>query len=205
MTTLPRFGTTGMTRNKIGFFGGTFNPVHVAHVDIANRFIEKFSLDLLYVIPNNIPPLKESHGVSGQERMDMLKLAFSGNDKVIISDIELKRDGMSYTCDTVNELKSLHPDSDIYMLMGDDWVDRFDRWKNYTYILENVNLVVAYRGQTDLTEFLDKIESVSGKRPSLLKNEIMEVSSTEVRKGICKSLLPDKVYEYIIERGLYLK
>ena len=175
-----------MTRNKIGFFGGTFNPVHVAHVDIANEFIEKFSLDLLYVIPNNIPPLKESHGVSGQERMAMLKLAFSGNDKVTISDIELKRDGMSYTCDTVNELKSLHPDSEIYMLMGDDWVDRFDRWKNYTYILENVNLVVAYRGQTDLTEFLDKTEYVSGKRPSLLKNERMEVSSTEVRSGISK-------------------
>ena len=194
-----------MTKNRIGFFGGTFNPVHRAHVDIANEFIEKFSLDMLYIIPNNIPPLKESHGVSGKERSEMLGIAFSGNNKVIISDIELKRSGMSYTCDTVDELKALHPESEIYMLMGDDWIDRFDKWKNYRYILENVHLVIAYRGLSDLTEFLDMAEAVSGRRPSLLDNQKQKISSTAARERLDKSLLPDGVYEYIIERGLYLK
>lgn len=194
-----------MTTNKIGFFGGTFNPVHRAHVDIANEFIKKFGLDTLYVIPNNIPPLKESHGVSGSERMAMLNIAFSGNDKVIISDIELARNGMSYTCDTVAALKELHPESELYMLMGDDWIDRFDRWKNYRYILNNVQLVVAYRGDNDMGAFLDMAEAASGRRPLLLENKRQLISSTEARTTLDKSLLPDGVYEYITERGLYLK
>jgi cytidyltransferase-like protein len=62
---------------RIGIFGGTFNPIHRAHYDIALEFIDKFSLDLLYVIPNNVPPMKESHGVSGNERLEMLEIAFS--------------------------------------------------------------------------------------------------------------------------------
>lgn len=194
-----------MTRNKIGFFGGTFNPVHRAHVDIANEFIKNFSLDTLYVIPNNIPPLKNSHGVSGKERSDMMKIAFSGNDKVIVSDIELKRSGMSYTCDTVAELNALHPESELFMLIGDDWLDRFDKWKNYEYILNNVTLVIAYRGLTDIADFLDKSEQISGKRPYLLENKKMEVSSTEIRESIDERLLPKGVYEYIKERGLYAK
>ncbi len=194
-----------MTRNKVGFFGGTFNPVHRAHVDIANEFIEKFSLDLLYIIPNNIPPLKKSHGVSGKDRAEMLKLAFSGNTKVIVSDIELKRNGMSYTCDTVDELKALHPESELYMLLGDDWADRFDKWKNYRYILQSVKLVIAYRGLCDLTDFLNRTERESGVRPLLLENKIRAVSSTEARDTLDKTILPEKVYDYIIERGLYLK
>ncbi len=194
-----------MTANKIGIFGGTFNPVHKAHVSIANEFINKFSLDLLYIIPNNIPPLKESHGVSGKERLEMLKIAFSGNDKVNISDIELCRAGMSYTCDTVAELKKLHPESELYLLMGDDWIDRFDQWKNYRYILDNVTLVVAYRGEADVKDALCRLESASGKRPMLLKNDRILLSSTQLRNELNRELLPDGVYEYIKKRGLYRK
>ncbi len=194
-----------MTKNKIGIFGGTFNPIHQAHVRIANEFISKFSLDMLYVIPNNIPPMKDSHGVSGKERFEMLEIAFSGNDKVNISDIELVRDGMSYTCDTVAELKKIHPDSELFLLLGDDWIDRFDKWKNYKYILDNATLVVAYRGVKDITEALDRLEQVSNKRPMLLENRRLELSSTEFREEQKAELLPEKVYEYIRKRGLYRK
>ncbi|MBQ4317437.1 MAG: nicotinate-nucleotide adenylyltransferase [Clostridia bacterium] len=194
-----------MTKNKIGIFGGTFNPVHRAHVEIANEFISKFSLDLLYVIPNNIPPMKESHGVSGEERFKMLEIAFSGNDKVKISDIELTRTGMSYTCDTVAEIKKIHPESELFLLFGDDWIDRFDKWKNYQYILDNANLVVAYRGDIDIKPSIDRLQKLSDKKILLLENNKILLSSTELRNGLKKDRLPDGVYEYITKRGLYRK
>lgn len=201
--TLQRFGTTGMTRNKVGIFGGTFNPIHRAHVAIALEFIEKFSLDLLYVIPNNIPPLKNLHGVSGNDRLCMLEIAFSGQEKVIISDTELKRGGMSYTCDTVAEIKANHPEADLLLLVGDDWIDRFDMWKNYGDILDMATLVVAYRGIADIDVHRERIYRKTGKEFLLLNNEKAELSSTDFREAHDKSLLPDGVYEYIEERGLY--
>jgi nicotinate-nucleotide adenylyltransferase len=192
-------------KNKIGIFGGTFNPIHIGHTAMANAFIEKLSLDLLYVIPNNIPPLKESHGVSGMDRLEMVKIAFSGNDKVCASDIELRREGMSYTRDTVAQIKALHPESELYLLMGDDWIDRFDEWKDFRFILDTATLVVAYRGEKDISGSLERIYSLSGKRPMLLGNERIKVSSTEYRERPNCNDLPEGVYEYIKKRGLYSK
>lgn len=192
-----------MTRNKLGIFGGTFNPVHKAHVAVAEEFIEKFSLDMLYVIPNRIPPLKLDESVSGEDRTEMLKIAFSGNNKIVISDIELKRRGTSYTCDTIAALKEKHPESKLYLLTGDDWIDSFHKWKDYRFILDNSTLVVATRSGEDISEPLDRLERFSGKRPMLLGNKKMELSSTEFREDPDKGLLPDGVYEYIKKRGLY--
>ena len=193
-----------MTANKrIGFFGGTFNPVHKAHVEIAKSFLQRFSLDLLYVIPNSIPPLKESHGVSGEDRMNMLKIAFGGYDKIIVSDIELNRVGMSYTCDTVKELKEMHKDGELFFLFGDDWIDNFDKWKNYRYILDNVNLVVVYRGDKDIKNAVERLEELGNKRVFLLENERISISSSGFRNQPQKEILPDGVFEYIKKRGLY--
>ena len=189
--------------NRIGIFGGTFNPVHKAHVEIAKEFVKKFDLDMLYVIPNNIPPLKESHGVSGTDRLNMLNIAFSGQDKIKTSDIELKRSGTSFTCDTVAELKGIHNDAELFLLTGDDWIDGFERWKNYRFILDNVNLVIAYRGERDITASLDRLEAISGKRPFLLENERIFLSSSDFRSTGNSDMLPKEVYNYIKKRGIY--
>ena len=201
--TLQRFGTTGMTRNRIGIFGGTFNPIHKAHKQIALEFIEKLGLDLLYVIPNSIPPMKQSHGVSGEERLEMLNIAFDGCERVIVSDIEIKRGGMSYTCDTVSELRKKHPNDELFLLLGDDWINRFDRWRNYKDILNDATLVIAWRGEEDVLGYVERLYEKSGKRALLLMNERIELSSTAFRVRRDKSLLPTGVYEYIEERGLY--
>ncbi len=192
-----------MTTNKIGIFGGTFNPVHKGHVAVAESFIWDYGLDLLYVIPNNISPLKYSNSVSGEDRSNMLKIAFGANPKVVISDIELKREGTSYTRDTVAELKELHPESELYLLTGDDWIDSFDKWKDYKFILENARLVVAVRSGNDITASLDRLEALTGIRPLTLQNEKIELSSSEFRAEPKSELLPDGVFEYIEERGLY--
>ncbi len=192
-----------MTTNKIGIFGGTFNPVHKGHVAVAESFIDGYGLDLLYVIPNNISPLKYSNSVSGEDRSNMLKIAFGENPKAVISDIELKREGTSYTRDTVAELKKLHPESELYLLTGDDWIDSFDKWKDYKFILENARLVVAVRSGNDITASLDRLEALTGIRPLTLQNEKIELSSSEFRAEPKSELLPDGVFEYIEERGLY--
>ena len=198
-----------MTKNKplhnIGIFGGTFNPVHNAHVAVAEKFISEISLDLLYVIPNNIPPMKESYGVDGEARLEMLKIAFSGKDKVKVSDIELSRPGMSYTRDTVAALKEIHPKSELYLLIGDDWVEKFHLWRDSGYILDNVNLVVACRMDRDISDALKRLEKLSGRMPVLLKNERITVSSSEIRNDLQKEKLPEGVYEYSQKRGLYKK
>ncbi len=205
-TTLQKFGTTGMTVNKkIGIFGGTFNPVHKAHLAVAECFIENFGLDILYVIPNRIPPLKNMGNVSGEDRIEMLKIAFSGNQRVVISDMELKREGVSYTRDTISALREIHPNDKLFLLTGDDWIDSFDKWKDYNYILENATLVVATRSGEDITASLNRLESLSGHRPMLLGNGRIPLSSTEFRNNPEESLLPQGVYEYIKKRGLYLK
>lgn len=192
-----------MTRNKIGIFGGTFNPVHKGHVAVAEIFIKNLSLDMLYVIPNRISPMKNTGGISAEDRFNMLEIAFSGYDNIIISDIELLRDGPSYTRDTIAQLRVLHPDSRLYLLTGDDWIDNFHKWKDYQYILDNADLVVANRHGNDILKSLNNLESLSGKRPILLCNEITEASSTEFRESRNKDDLPKGVYEYIKERGLY--
>lgn len=189
--------------NKIGIFGGTFNPVHKAHVAIAEEFIEKLSLDTLYVIPNNIPPMKHMESVSGEDRIRMLEIAFSGNNKVIVSDMELNRPGTSYTRDTIAELRRAHPKDELFLLTGDDWIESFHKWKDYRFILDNASLVVANRSGKDITEAAKRLEELSGKPPILLGNEITELSSTQFRQQHNKEALPEGVYEYIKKRGFY--
>lgn len=203
MKMLPKYGITGTMTNKIGIFGGTFNPVHKGHVAIAEEFIKNIGLDLLYVIPNRVSPMKNMGNVSGEDRFNMLEIAFSDNSKVVVSDIELKREGASYTRDTVAQLKEMHPDGSLYLLTGDDWIDSFDQWKDYKFILEHSDLVVAYRSGQDITKALDRLESLSGKRPILLGNEIIDASSTDFRQSKNGDNLPNGVFEYIKERGLY--
>lgn len=190
-------------KNRIGIFGGTFDPVHNGHVAIAEDFIKKFSLDRLYIIPNNVSPLKARSNVSGEDRFKMLEIAFGGNQKAVVSDIELKRQGPSYTWVTVYEIRVRHPESEIFLLTGDDWIGSFDKWKEFLFILNNAHLVVATRSGEDITAELDRLESLSGKRPRLLKNRKVELSSTEFRADGDGSHLPKGVFEYIKEQGLY--
>ncbi len=193
-----------MTENKrIGIFGGTFDPVHIGHRDTAVCFAEKMNLDLLYIIPNRTPPLKEKGGVSGKDRLNMLKIAFSDRPDFVISDIELNREGVSYTCDTVRQLRQRHPEGDFFLLTGDDWIGRMKEWKNADYLLDAVTLVVADRSGRDVSREAEEIFLLCGKRPVMLNNRRIVLSSTQLRSGLDPALLPNGVYDYIRQKGLY--
>ncbi|MBE6692370.1 MAG: nicotinate (nicotinamide) nucleotide adenylyltransferase [Ruminococcaceae bacterium] len=192
-----------MTANKIGIFGGSFNPVHKGHILVAEKFIKELGLDLLYIIPNHISPFKDLENVSGEDRIEMLKIAFSGNSKIAIGDMELKRGGRSYTCDTVEEIKKLHPHSQLFLLIGDDLAEGFTRWKNAKFILENVNLVIATRNCENLLPLAENIKGFAQTSVDFLHNEAFECSSSSFRRNPDHSSLPQGVYEYIKKRGLY--
>lgn len=206
--TLPKYGITGMKRNdkdpeRIGIFGGSFNPVHKGHVAAADFFAAELRLDLLYVIPTFVSPLKSALSASGRDRLEMLKIAFSNREKVVVSDIELRREGTSYTCDTVKAIREKHPKSKLFYLIGDDWLEGFTRWRNYEYILKNVTLAVADRGGGDIKSKAEKFFEQTGSRAVLLGNSVTAVSSSEIRASVGKDLLPEGVYDYIRAKGLY--
>ncbi|MBO4277441.1 MAG: nicotinate (nicotinamide) nucleotide adenylyltransferase [Clostridia bacterium] len=188
---------------KIGVFGGSFDPVHCGHVAVAKSFIQNVGLDLLYIVPTCVSPLKNALTAPAQDRVNMLKIAFADTEKAVISDIELRREGVSYTCETVAQLRGKHPKSRIYYLIGDDWLAGFTRWKDYGYILQNVRLTVANRSGRDLSAEAREFYRLTGKRPLMLKNEVNVVSSCSFRENRDFSLLPPAVSDYIKERGLY--
>ena len=114
-------------KRRVGVYGGTFNPPHVAHVMVAEQFAKAMALDELIIIPSNLPPHKEFSGtVRADERLEMTKLAFSHIDSATVSDMEMKRGGKSYTVDTLRALSS--DDRDLYFLLGTDMLLTLDSW-----------------------------------------------------------------------------
>jgi nicotinate (nicotinamide) nucleotide adenylyltransferase len=101
------------------------------------------------------------------------------------------------------ELKEKHNEGELFLLIGDDWIDRFDKWKDYKFILDNAHLVIAYRNEKDISESVKRLKSASGKEIYLLENKRIELSSTNLRTAPKKELLPDGVFDYIQKRGLY--
>jgi nicotinate-nucleotide adenylyltransferase len=115
---------------RIGIFGGSFNPVHLGHVNIARSAIRDLSLDRLYVMPAAVSPFKQGVRESAFDRMMLVRAAFNGMEKVTVDGRELARGGVSYAIDTVRELKGEHPGSELFFIIGEDSVEGLPRWKD---------------------------------------------------------------------------
>jgi len=205
--------------NKIGVFGGTFNPVHKGHEIIATEFYNKFNLDKLLIIPSSIPPHKPSDlNISSQNRLEMCGICFDKyinlyNYNIEISDIETKKDGVSYSFDTVKTLREIYSDDLIYFLVGSDMFLYLEYWRRYKELLEMCVFVVAYRNNTDITEVLELRDDLinQGYKIELLENTAFEISSTELREKIkngdfynLRNYLSPEVLDYIKERKIYV-
>ncbi len=122
---------------KIGIFGGSFDPIHLGHVNLAKTAIEKFGLDRLVVIPAAVSPFKTDAAPSAAyDRLLLVRAAFNGRLKVVVDDRELKRGGVSYAIDTVRELKAENPDAALVFLIGEDSVKGLPRWKDYDELVK---------------------------------------------------------------------
>ena len=197
---------------RIGIFGGSFNPPHLGHKRLADEMMKTAKLDKILIIPAGTPPHKSTKELAGEtQRLEMCKLTFNG-EKYQVSDIEFKRQGKSYTVDTINQLKKIYPNDELFLIIGSDMLLSFHRWYRYEQILKNVTLCVATRENEVLSnELLDYAKNVL----HLKENEInisqtppYVCSSTDIRDKIKddKSVidfLSKEVNEYIMENNIY--
>ena len=197
---------------KIGIYGGTFNPIHTGHVHAAKQAKEFLGLDLLLMIPDRIAPHKQmpENSPSPEQRLELLKLAVAGCDKIKPLDLELKREGPSYTYVTVEDLRKQYPEDELILIMGTDMFLTFLNWRNPERILNCCSLGVLYRGERGEVRDIDAMKAqmeAEGAGVELIQNPVTAISSTDLRRmlvfGCAEPFLPDGVGDYIRENGLY--
>ena len=197
---------------RIGIYGGTFNPPHLGHIQAAKAAVQALDLTRLLLIPDNIAPHKElPPGSPGPEqRLEMLRLATQDAPELEVSDLELRREGVSYTFETVLALSEQYPEAQLFLLMGTDLFVSFDTWKNTDIILSHAALGVLCRGEKGEQEAIaEKAAQLSagGARVELVNNPVLAISSTQLRRLIAfdcaEPFLPKPVAEYIRQHGLY--
>lgn len=195
---------------RIGIFGGSFNPPHLGHTLAVEEFYRKLSLDRVLVIPAAVPPHKRlTLGSAGAgARLEMTRLAMRELPYVTVSDMELRREGPSYTVDTIALLREEYPDDELYLLMGTDMFLSFDRWRAPEAIAREVTLVAARRtADSRLEDQAETLRRTLGARVLLLDNDCLPYSSTSVRAllafGCGEHFLAGTVADYIRRNGLY--
>jgi len=196
---------------RVGIFGGTFAPIHNGHVNAAHTFLNECKLDKLYVMPAGNPPHKEMPGCfSSEERLEMARLAFSDknrdNDRIEVSDFEIRREGKSYSYYTLKEFSKTG--NELFMLCGTDMFMSFDKWYRFEDLFRMCTLCLVLRNDSDVKGF----ESIEERKKEyedkynakivVLKCQPYEVSSTLIRSMITEGkdisrYVPESVCEYI--------
>ena len=195
---------------RIGIYGGTFNPPHMGHIKAAQYAREQLGLSKLLMIPSCIPPHKElAEGeVCPQQRLEMLGLC--AQPGLEVCDLEISRGGTSYTVDTVLQLRKLYLDAELVLCMGSDMFDIFRQWKDYVTIAQNASLAVFCRGDKGEKEIIDREKDTLQKEGAtvyVLENPVVNISSTNLRRMLvfrcAEPFLDPKVKAYICENRLY--
>ena len=188
----------------IAVFGGTFNPIHNGHVEMAKEVLRLDTVEKLIVMPTYKPPHKEAAMLAcGEDRLEMCKIAFEGVEGIEFSDLELSREGLSYTYDTLCELnKKLN--TRVALVCGGDMITTFNRWYRFRDILVFADLIAFRRKGIDNAEFDEAVENLraEGGNVTVIDSSIPEISSSEVRNGKW-DFIPNSVFDYIKENGLY--
>jgi nicotinate-nucleotide adenylyltransferase len=192
-----------MSTRRIGIYGGTFNPIHNAHLLVAQTALESLNLDQVIFIPAGIPPLKGTHQlVSGEQRLAMVQLAIADNPNFLLDDFEVRRgDQKSFTIDTVRFLRSRHSDAvELFLILGDDCVSKLHHWKGIDELQRLVHFVCVNRLHI----------AAPANTPPLTKITMptLPISSTQLRERIAAgqsvcNLTPAVVADYIERHGLY--
>lgn len=191
-------------------FGGTFDPIHNGHIALGRHFADMLELDRVYVIPTKTPPHKLAAQTPGEMRLEMCRIAVESDDRFEASDIELRRDGTSYTFLTVTQLLEAEPDMDLYLITGADMFLTIDKWYRFDDLKKLVTICTVPRDDVDavqLRAWAEKLEAM-GCRTIVADAEKVPLSSTLVRQRAAggeslEGLVPPKVEEYILNHGLY--
>lgn len=204
--------TSGMDMLRVGIYGGTFAPIHNGHVAAAKAFMEQMKLDYLFIIPTYLPPHKQVDGSDDPlYRLKMCELAFRDVEGVVISDMEIRRGGKSYTYDTLKELQ--RPDTRLFLLCGTDMVLTFDTWHRFEdifkmcypiYVRRENDPLITNRIVAKIGEYYEKYGVMFRK----VQLDPIPISSTQIRQAVregkdISSMVPAGVARFIEENQLY--
>ena len=197
---------------KIAIYGGSFNPPHCGHVEAAAAVMDHLKPDKMLIIPASIPPHKELciDSPDPQERLLLTRLAFSELEGAEVSDIEILREGKSYSAETLEQLMKLYPGAEFCFAMGTDMFLSFEQWYRYRFLLENMTLAVfcrCYGEDARILEHAEYLNKEYGAKCVFVPHEPQPMSSSDIRDMLRRrmgvSYLPEKVYARIIENGDY--
>lgn len=203
-------------KNRIGIFGGTFNPVHLGHLIIAQGAMEARELGKVFFVPASIPPHKRAPGLlPARHRVAMLEAAIEADPRFEMSTLELERNGPSYTVDTLEQFRELHPAAELHFIIGSDTLLELHTWKQVYRVLELATIVTFVRpGFEPRTLTPDRLKLDAPWPEKLLAGvtacHLVELSSSEIRYRVAESmsiryLVPAAVEMYISEHHLYGK
>lgn len=194
---------------RLGIYGGTFDPVHFAHLLLAEQCREQLALDAVWFIPAAVPPHKQDRSISSaKDRLAMLKLAIAGHPEFVVSDREIARGGTSYTVDTLRELRAEDPSRELFLLIGADSLADLTMWHEPDQILELATVVAVNRGRqrTDATPLQQQLGAAS----SIVEVTMpaVDLASTDLRERVAagksiRYMTPRAVEQYIAAHRLY--
>ena len=200
---------------RIGIMGGTFNPIHMGHLMLAECAREEFALDEVWFVPTGCSYMKQSSKGEGAplpaQRLEMTRLAVEGNPYFRCLDIEVKREGNTYTYETLEELKKLEPDTCFYFIFGADCLYSIEYWKEPGRIFSACEVVAAVRDDFAVADLQDKIDRLRDRFDAhihFLPFREIELSSTDIRERVrqgrsIRYMVPEQVICYIEEKGFY--
>jgi nicotinate-nucleotide adenylyltransferase len=199
---------------KIGIMGGTFDPIHNGHLIIAETVRENLRLDKVLFIPCSIQPNKLSSAITeGHHRLEMVKLAVAGNSGFEASDIEINREGITYSIDTLNELSKLYgKGSELVFIIGADTVWELVKWKSFEKVFKLCSFAAVPRpgyGNARMKKRIEALIKSYGANIMLTESPSIDISSTDIRKRFASGvsaryLVPDSVLDYINDNRLYI-
>lgn len=190
---------------KIGILGGTFDPIHEGHLTIARSAKEQFTLDVIFFVPALLPPHKGSEGnlTAAHHRFEMVKLAVKGIEGFEVSDIELRRPGISYTVDTLRQFHEIYPAANLFLILGADSLAQIGTWRESNEIFRLATLLVAPRGNLKVSTL-----DFPPRHMVWIRMPEIAVSSSQIRDRIRQGgetgpFLPPRVAKYICQHHLY--
>lgn len=202
-------GRRTMSAKSLGILGGTFDPIHNGHLHMARAVCERMAMDEIIFIPAHVPPHKQ-HFASAADRYAMTALAIAGEPRFLLSDMEIRRSGISYTIDTIRELHEAYAGRELYFIIGMDSVAQLHTWHHIEEMLELSSFAAIWRSgyENALRELEAHLGARALERVLLLNTPVYDVSSTEIRSRVRRraslaGLVPRAVEKYIYEHGLY--
>ncbi|GJM59746.1 nicotinate (nicotinamide) nucleotide adenylyltransferase [Persicobacter diffluens] len=197
------FGNFVQKKLKIGLFFGSFNPIHIGHLIIANSMVELADLDQVWFVVSPQNPFKKKSSLEHEfDRYDLVEKAIENNHKLRVTDVEFRMPKPSYTIDTLAYLSEKNPHHDFKIIVGQDNLSHFHKWKNHEEILKNFGLVVYPRPDSKPSSFDDH------PKVTMVEAPMVDISATFIRKCIkaersIKYIVPDEVIEMIESRKLF--